>query len=126
MSGRYATPEPQVVLVDDDAAVCVALAFSLELQGFRVRTCASGEELLKMSLPAKGACLVIDQRLPGISGVAVLNRLRRQGVTLPAALITSAPPRQLRSAAEAAQAPIIEKPLLDGTLNSWIREVLAG
>jgi FixJ family two-component response regulator len=125
VSDHQTTPEPQVIVVDDDAAVCVALALRLELHGFRVQTCGTGEELLRMTLPARDACLVIDQRLPGISGVAALMRLRRRGVTLPAALITSTPTHQLRTAAASAQAPIIEKPLMDETLKAWITGALA-
>lgn len=122
---RQPSSAPQVIVVDDDVAVCVALALRLELLGFRVRTCATGEELLQLRLPSEGACLVIDQRLPGISGVAALAQLRRRGMTLPAVLITSAPTRQLRTAAAAARAPIIEKPLIDETLKRWISEALA-
>lgn len=116
---------PLVVVVDDDAAVCSALACSLELEGYRVLTCRTAEDLLRMALPDARACLVIDERLPGVSGLQALQELRRRKVALPAALITSHPAQRLIDAARAAGAPIIEKPLLGDALIGWIREALS-
>lgn len=114
----------QVIVVEDDAAVAVALAFNLELQGYTVWTCATAEEVLKASLPRTGACLVMDERLPGLSGLEAVMRLRRQGVNLPVALITSTPPIWLRAEAAARDVLILEKPLLDDRLSRWVRETL--
>lgn len=112
---------PLVVIVDDDAAVRSALSITIDLDGYRVATCASGEALLQMDLPADGACLVIDERLPGLSGLHALGELRQRGCSLPAALITSHPSRQLRWTAARAGAPVLEKPLLGDGLINWIR-----
>jgi len=112
---------PLVVIVDDDAAVRSSLAITADLDGYRVETCASGEALLQLELPQSGACLVIDEQLPGLSGLDALGRLRSQGCTLPAVLITSHPSRQLRWKAARAGTAILEKPLLGDGLISWIR-----
>jgi len=112
---------PLVVIVDDDDAVRSALGVTAELDGYRVETCATGELLLLLDLPQTGACLVIDERLPGISGLSALAQLRSRGCRLPAVLITSHPSRQLRLAASRAGAPILEKPLLGDGLKDWIR-----
>lgn len=117
---------PVVVVVDDDAAVRSSLAFSLDLQGFDVSTCESGEALLNRALPAGGACLVLDERLPGISGMEALRQLRQRDVTLPAILITSHPKPDLRAAAAAAGVPIVEKPLIGDALMTSIRRALTG
>ncbi|RAK62794.1 response regulator [Phenylobacterium kunshanense] len=117
---------PVVVVVDDDAAVRSSLAFSLDLQGFDVSTCESGEALLSRALPAGGACLVLDERLPGISGMEALRQLRQRDVTLPAILITSHPKPDLRAAAAAAGVPIVEKPLIGDALMTSIRRALTG
>src|SRR6185369_3031959 len=86
---------PTVVVVDDDAALRSALKFAFELDGFRVRTHASAEELLAFpTLPARG-CLVLDYRLPGTDALALLKTLRQRGVMLPAILITTQPPAAL-------------------------------
>ena len=111
-------------IVDDDAAVRAALAFTLELEGFGVECFGSGEALLQQALPATGACLLIDERLPGISGLDALLTLRARHVTLPAILMTSHPDRVLRSAARDAGVPILEKPLLGDALTLAIRAAL--
>jgi FixJ family two-component response regulator len=115
---------PLVVIVDDDPAVRSALAFSLELEGFQVCACATGEDLLALELPGHDTCLVIDERLPGITGLATLNRLRSRDVRLPAVLITTNPNANLRAAAASAGAPIVEKPLMGDGLVRSIREAL--
>ncbi len=111
--------KPLIVLVDDDAALLAALTFSLELEGFQVEACESGEALLRRQLPDHDACLVIDERLPGITGLEALRQLRGRQVDLPALLITTNPGPATRRAASAAGVPIVEKPLLgDGLLTS--------
>ena len=112
---------PLVVIVDNDAAVRSALAITAELDGYRVQTCPSGEALLLLELPDAGACLVIDERLTGLSGLQTLGELRRRRCALPAVLITSHPSRELRWGAARAGAPVLEKPLLGDGLINWIR-----
>jgi FixJ family two-component response regulator len=115
---------PTVLFVDHDAAVRTALAFSLDLQGLDVTTCESGEALLLRDLPAERACLVIDARLPGISWLETLSQLRSRGVTLPTILVATNPGKDLRAAARAAGAPIVEKPLLGDALIAAICRAL--
>jgi FixJ family two-component response regulator len=114
-----------VFIVDDDDAVRRALAFALELAGFTVETFESGEALLLRAPPLAPGCLVIDERLPGVSGVDTLRQLRARHVELPAMLITSHPKPGLRSQAAEIQAPILEKPLQAQTLIDAIRDALA-
>lgn len=121
-SPRHA--RPLIIVADDDAALCAALKFSLEAEGFEVETCGSGEALLSRPLPADGACLLVDERLPGLSGLDALAELRRRGVTLPAFVITTHPSKAARTAARALDAPIVEKPLLGDALLDRIRDVL--
>jgi len=121
------TPEPQahLVVVDDDPHVLGALRFAFETEGYDVRTCRSGEELLA-SPPRDGdTCLIVDERLPGICGLETIARLRALGVDAPAILVTSHPPLQVRRRAAAAKVEIVEKPLLDATLGQRVRVALA-
>lgn len=120
-----ATEPPLVVIADDDAAVRRALQLTVELDGFRAMTCASVEALLGLDLPMYAACLVIDERLSGLSGLRALSMLRRRGCRLPAALITSHPSPRLRAAAADARVPILEKPLLEDGLITWIRAAVS-
>lgn len=115
---------PLVIIVDDDPAVRSSLTFSLELEGFQVDSCESGEALLLRNLPDQHTCLVVDERLPGISGLQALAQLRGRQVGLPALLITSNPKPATREAAAAAGVPIVEKPLLCDALSGSIRAAL--
>jgi FixJ family two-component response regulator len=124
MSCYWSRKPSRVVIVDDDPAVCAALAFALELEGFEVEGLASGEALLRHTLPLLDACLVVDERLPGLSGLDALLQLRARHVTLPALLMTSHPNFALRAAAQAAGVPILEKPLLGDVLSNAIRAAL--
>lgn len=105
-----------IVVVDDDAAVCKSLKFSLEVEGFAVRTYTRGEELLNETELPICRCLVIDQKLPGISGIDLIARLRDRKVAAPAIIITTNPSADLKKRAASSGVPIIEKPLLGGAL----------
>lgn len=115
---------PQVIVVEDDGAVRESLRFTMEMHGLAVVTCAVGEDLMRLELPPSGACLVVDERLPGLGGLDCISALRARGVELPAALITSNPQPPLRAAAAQAGVPIIEKPLLGDALMTWVRGAL--
>lgn len=122
-----ASPHPsrqQVIIVDDDDAVRKSLKFALELQGYEVQVRESGEALLERPLPEASACLVIDERLKGMSGLETLMLLRKRAISLPAILITSHPQPQLRRAARLASVPIVEKPLIGDALLTAIRIAL--
>ena len=111
-----------VAIVDDDAAVCSSLKFSLELEGFRARTFANGAEFLAVGDFGAFNCLVVDQRMPGMSGMELIARLRDRKVCTPAILIISHPNAALSARAAAAGVPIVEKPLLGNVLVEKIRE----
>ncbi|WP_332770166.1 response regulator transcription factor [Phenylobacterium sp.] len=119
-------PRPTVLLVDDDAALRAALKFNLEIEGFDVETCESGEALLLRSLPAGPACMVLDYNLPGITGLEALVQLRDRQVDIPALIITSTPSLHVRERIRAAGARLIEKPLLGDALVGGIHDALKG
>jgi FixJ family two-component response regulator len=115
-----------IVIVDDDAAVRKSLKFSLEVEGFVVRTYARGEELLNETAFPTCRCLVIDQKLPGINGIDLIERLRQDKVSAPAILIATHPNAALKARAAGAGVPIVEKPLLGSALLDSIRFAVAG
>ena len=117
---------PLIAVIDDDPAVCNSLKFSLELEGFAVRIYRSGTEFLASDNLTECKCFVIDQRMPGMSGMEVISALRGRNVSAPAILIISQPNRVLSARAAEAHVPIIEKPLLNNALVDKIREVCAG
>ncbi len=116
---------PVVAVVDDDPAVCNSLKFSLELEGFNVRTYGGGAELLHDGDLDAFNCFVIDQRMPIMSGLELIRTLRDRRVSTPAILIISQPNAALSARAAIAKVPIVEKPLLGNTLVERIREACA-
>jgi FixJ family two-component response regulator len=114
--GKSPISDPVVIVVDDDLAVRNSLTFSLEIEGFTVRGYATGDELLEAGDLASCNCLVVDQKMPGLSGLDLIAKLRDRHIATPAILITSNPSLSLRQRAEKAAVPIVEKPLLGNVL----------
>ncbi|MGP8233006.1 MAG: response regulator transcription factor [Methylovirgula sp.] len=112
------TEEKDIIFVlDDDEAVRESLKFSLELEGYTVRTCAEGYELLKHPDLAHARCLIVDYKMPQMDGFEVLDRLAAQRVNVPVILITSNASDALRRrAARVGVHQVLEKPLSDGAL----------
>jgi len=121
---EIASARPLVVIVDDDPAICSSLAFSLQTEGFSVRSYASGTELLGDALTTEASCLVIDYQLPGMNGLDLVAELRRRQVAAPAILITTHPSITIRERAAAAGVAVIEKPLLSDALFHEIHAAL--
>lgn len=111
----------RIVLVDDDLSVRSSLEFALGLQGFQVRSYASAEALIAQSGLVDADCLVVDYRLPGMDGVALMTNLRARHIDIPAILITSNPSRSVVWFATELGARLVEKPLLDEELADTIR-----
>jgi len=116
---------PVVIVIDDDAAVRGSLKFALETEGIAVRTYSTGAELLDEPDLATFACFVVDQKLPGMSGLDLVAALRKRHIAAPAILITSHPTILLQERAARAGIPIIEKPLLGNALFERVRDAIA-
>jgi two-component system response regulator PrrA len=80
---------PHVLVVDDDDDIRVSLHRGLRLSGFEVRTAADGEAALRSVSDRVPDCIVLDVGLPGMDGVAVVETLRRQGVTVPVLMLSA-------------------------------------
>lgn len=106
-----------VAVVDDDDAVRDSLRFLLEAAGFSVATFGSAAQFLNEASFDNLSCLVVDQHMPGQTGLQLINSLRSQGANLPVALITGSPSADLlRQASELGVARVLEKPLNDEVL----------
>ena len=88
--GTEMTAEPTVYIVDDDPALRDALCLLLESVEIPAQAFARAEDLLSSGLlqNRRPACLLTDVRMPGISGIALLERLREEGTAIPTILIT--------------------------------------
>lgn len=80
--------DAMVFVVDDDAAVRTALDSLLRSVGWRVTTFASATEFLLHVRPPTPACLILDVRLPGLSGLDLQRALQDMQDRLPVIMIT--------------------------------------
>jgi FixJ family two-component response regulator len=99
-----------VALVDDDPAVLDSLKFLLEVIGCKVATYASGRAFLE-SRVREAACLIVDQHMPGMTGLELAQKLREEGSSLPLLLMTGSPsPAIVARAALLGVEGVLEKP----------------
>lgn len=80
--------DPLVVVVDDDVSIRESMEALLRSVGLPVRTHGSVQDFLRQGLPAGPACLVLDVRLPGQSGLDLQDELVRARVPVPIVFIT--------------------------------------
>ena len=108
---------PTVHLIDDDAAVRDSLALLIGTVGLRVTTWADPQAFLAdFDREAIGA-IVLDVRMPGISGLTVLDTLVAQGVDQPVIMLTGHGTVEMcRRAFKAGAAEFLEKPVNDELL----------
>lgn len=118
---------PTIHLVDDDAAVRDALSLLLEVSGFRVETYAGGEAFLAACKSVRRpACLILDVRMPGMSGPALHQELNRRGIRLPVIFLTAHGDIPTSVAAiKAGAVDFLTKPVEGGLLIDRIRAALA-
>jgi two-component system, LuxR family, response regulator FixJ len=117
------TARLRVAVVDDDPAVCNSLKFALELEGFVVRTYNGAHDLFDDRHFDACDCFVIDQRMPGMTGLELIARLRDLKTEIPVILLISHPNPTVMTLAASAKVPIVEKPLLGNALVDKIRAV---
>jgi FixJ family two-component response regulator len=80
--------EPTVLVVDDDVSLRDALSSLFRSVGLRVELFASGPDFLAAKLPEGPCCLVLDIRLPGISGLDFQTQLSALGIDIPIIFMT--------------------------------------
>ena len=80
--------QPVVFVVDDDPSVCAALKSLFGSVGLRAETFASAPDLLQRKLPDVPSCLVLDVRLPGLSGLDFQAELAKADIRIPIVFVT--------------------------------------
>jgi FixJ family two-component response regulator len=81
--------EPIVFVVDDDLSVRRSTERLLRAAGLKVQTFTSAREFLKLPRPEGPACLVLDVRMPGLSGIELQRELSQSGIQIPIIFITA-------------------------------------
>jgi FixJ family two-component response regulator len=80
--------EPIVFVVDDDRAVREALESLIASVGLRVKTFGSAQEFLRNPPPSAPACVILDMRMPGLSGLDTQRALANAGISIPIIFVT--------------------------------------
>lgn len=75
--------DPVVYLVDDDRAIRDSTIIMLTTAGYTVKAFASAEEFLQEWVPEEVACLILDVRMPGLSGLGLQDRLNEAEASVP-------------------------------------------
>lgn len=118
--------EATVFVVDDDAAVRDSLALLLRSVGLASETYASADEFLAAFDPARPGCLVLDVRMPGMSGLELQARLHERRASLPIVFLTAHGDVDMAvQAVKAGAFDFVQKPFRDQELLDKLQAALA-
>jgi len=126
----WESPSPEqirdpICVVDDDEWVADSLKSLLETFGFDVKSYTSGPEFFADDRRRRARCLVLDQHMRGMDGLDIVDRLQKEGIRVPAILISGRLDTNTRQrAANLGIASVIEKPFTADHLVELIRTVL--
>jgi FixJ family two-component response regulator len=114
--------QPLVAIVDDDPGVRKSLAALLNASGYRTDLYATAEEFLVTERTERPACLLLDIRLPDITGIELSRHLLANGIRLPTIFITGSGDELSRQdAKELGCVAFIDKPLTPRALLEALR-----
>jgi two-component system, LuxR family, response regulator FixJ len=119
------TPEPIVFIVDDEPDVRDALRMLLNSVHLKVETFGSARDFLQVYDRSRPGCLLLDVRMPGMSGPELQEKLRANEITIPVIIITGHGdvPTTVRTM-KAGAIDVIEKPFNDQLLLDRVQEAL--
>jgi FixJ family two-component response regulator len=119
--------EPTVLVVDDDEAVREALSMMLRAAGRTVEAFASAEEFIERGGATRRGCLVLDVRMPGMSGLELQDWLVRRNAMLPIVFLTGHGdiPMAVRAVRRGAW-HFLQKPVDDRELLATVDAALSG
>jgi len=117
--------EQTVFIVEDDAAVRDSLGLLLGLKGYRTQSFGCAEDFLRVYQPSWAGCLLLDIRMPGMSGLELQAALREQSVALPIIIMTAhGDVPTVRTALKSGAVDFLEKPVDPDALLTAIRSAL--
>ena len=125
MSPSPSSPEQTIYVVDDDEALRDSLLWMLESNGYRALGFDCAEAFLAAHRPGMAGCLVLDVRMPGMSGLELFEELRARLCPLPVVFVTGhgdVPMAVL--ALKKGASDFIEKPFNDKEMLALIEQCL--
>ncbi|TNF98603.1 MAG: response regulator transcription factor [Gammaproteobacteria bacterium] len=115
-----------ILLVDDDTAVRHALSIFLNTSGYNVRTYASAEAYLDDVEGGTEGVMLLDLRMPGMSGLELQSELTRRGINIPIIFLSGHSDAEMSvMAIKAGAIGFLEKPFGNGDLLATIREAFS-
>ncbi len=119
-------PEPTVFIIDDDEAVRRFLSGLIASVGLHVETYASAQEFLDANEPSQPGCLLLDIRMPGMSGLELQKELASRDIRIPIIILTGHGNVQVAvHAMKAGAVDFIEKPFNNELLLDRIQMAVA-
>ena len=119
-------PEPIIYVIDDDDAVRQSLEFLLKTAGITVRSFESGKAFLEVLPEIRSGCIVTDVRMPEITGIDLLRRVKETKPFLPVIVITGHGDISLAvEAMKIGAVDFLEKPFDDDLLLAAVRAALS-
>jgi DNA-binding NtrC family response regulator len=117
--------KPIILIVDDEPNVRLAYRAALETEELDVREAPDGIEALRLMKETPCDLAILDMRMPEVSGLELLERMRQQGIQTPVVILTAYGdiPHAVR-AMKLGAIDFLEKPLIPDTLRSMVTEVL--
>jgi FixJ family two-component response regulator len=116
-----------IYVIDDDESVRKAFKRLLRSVNFEAETFASAEEFLKSQKPKKNSCIIIDIRMPGLTGFDLQRKLTAQGSRVPILVISASDDTQIREQArELGAVAFFRKPIDDQALLDAIDWAIRG
>lgn len=117
--------ESTVFIVDDDPSICSALARLFKSVGLPARSFATAREFLDQAPQLGPGCLVLDMRLPGLSGLDLQKEMAQAGIAFPIIFLTAhgSVPLSVK-AMKAGAVDFLEKPVEDQTLLAAVFQAL--
>lgn len=114
-----------VAIVDDDDSIRTAVQDLLEAVTLPVQGFASAEEFLRSGKQRAAACLIVDIRMPGMSGLELQEKLNAEGCRIPIIFITAHGDEKIRAQAlRAGAVEFLTKPFDDEILIESVRAAL--
>ena len=118
-------PVPIIAVVDDDQAIREAMDDLIMSFGYECRLFSSAEEFLKFEEQAAIDCIVVDVKMPGLSGIELQSELNRLGSHPPMIFVTSYEDERTRNAALNGGAfAFLRKPVNIGALMGCLESAL--
>ena len=84
----FAQAHALVRIVDDEADLREALSFVLDMEGWKTVTYGRAEDFFTGDSPSEPGCVVLDVRMPGMSGIEAQHEMRSRGIALPIIFLT--------------------------------------